>query len=126
MKHSLSEWKLPSADQLRERIMSQNDGTMPLEPWLRVSGDVMEAFLKEKCEESHLVTLRFGWSVTQVIESATEVETRVRNPHTGGEKVIRSQYAVGCDGASSLVRKNMGIALDGGPMYASPPSEMVF
>ncbi|CAI7584784.1 unnamed protein product [Penicillium viridicatum] len=119
MKYPLSEWKLPSADQFRERILSQNDGTMPLEPWLRVSGDIMEAFLKEQCEKSPLITVRFGWGVTQVIEGATEVETRVRNPHTGGDKVIRSQYAVGCDGASSLVRKSLGIDLDGGPMHSS-------
>jgi FAD-dependent monooxygenase len=120
MEHPLSEWKLPSADQFREHILSQNDGTMTLEPWLRVSGDVMEAFLKEQCEKSPLITVRFGWSVTHVIEGATDVETRVQNPLTGGEEVIRSQYAVGCDGASSLVRKSLGIDLDGGPMYASP------
>ncbi|KAJ5909079.1 hypothetical protein N7495_001761 [Penicillium taxi] len=119
VEHPLSEWKLPSVDQFRERILYQNDGTMSLEPWLRVSGDLMEAFLKEQCEKSPLITVRFGWGVTQLIEGATEVETRVRNPHIGGEKVMRSQYAVGCDGASSLVRKSLGINLEGGPLQSS-------
>lgn len=92
---------------------------MPLEPWLRVSGDVFEAFLKEQCEKSSLIDVRFGWIVTQVIEGPTGVETRVIEPQTGVEQVIHSQYGVGCDGASSLVRKSLGINLDGSPLY--PP-----
>ncbi|KAJ5669812.1 hypothetical protein N7462_010882 [Penicillium macrosclerotiorum] len=117
--HPLSEWRLPSTDQFRQRILSQNDGTMPLEPWLRVSGDLFEAFLKEKCQNSQLIDVRFGWTVTHVIEGPTGVETRVNNPHTGEEQAIHSPYAVGCDGASSSVRKGLGIDLDGGPLHSS-------
>ncbi|EKV05045.1 hypothetical protein PDIG_38730 [Penicillium digitatum PHI26] len=91
--HPLSEWRLPSADQFHQRILSQNDGTMSLEPWLRVSGDVFETFLKERCEQSPLVNVRFGWAVTHIIEGDTGVEIRVRSPHTGGEEVIHSQHS---------------------------------
>jgi 2-polyprenyl-6-methoxyphenol hydroxylase-like FAD-dependent oxidoreductase len=31
--------------------------------------------------------------------------------------VFSSRYVAGCDGGSSVVRRSMGIPIDGGPMY---------
>ncbi|KAL2018282.1 hypothetical protein VTK56DRAFT_986 [Thermocarpiscus australiensis] len=41
------------------------------------------------------------------------VRATVRNHQTGEEEVIQAKFLVGCDGASSSVRKSLGIPFDG-------------
>jgi len=89
---------------------------MPLEPWQRISGDQFEALLKGRCDRNPLIDVRFGWAVTAVTEGDDGAEVVAVNPHTGFSQSIRCRYAVGCDGASSIVRKSLGIELDGGQM----------
>jgi FAD-dependent monooxygenase len=113
---TLSAWNLPSVEEFRDRIVSKNDGTMPLEPWQRLSGDVFEAWLKERCDQNPIVDVRFGWTVTAATECDDGAEVLVTNPHTGISQTLRCRYAVGCEGASSSVRKSLGIEMEGGQM----------
>ena len=59
------------------------------------------------------------------------VETTIVHAVTGEERVLRSAYAVGCDGARSQVRESLGIGQEGavkagcmelppGPAYSAP------
>jgi FAD-dependent monooxygenase len=87
-----------------------------LEPWQRVSQEVFEAWLKILGDENPLINLRFGWKVQNVKELDENVEVTAVNVDTGAEKIITSRFAVGCDGASSTVRKDIGIEVEGGQM----------
>jgi FAD-dependent monooxygenase len=111
---AITSWQLPSVDQFKAQIASQNDGTLPLEPWQRISQEVFEAWLKEKCDDNPMIDVRFGWNV----ESAEELETSAKlsaiNVETGAKKTLFSRYAVGCDGASSKIRQELGIGIEGG------------
>jgi FAD-dependent monooxygenase len=113
--HTLSSWDLPSVDKFREQIAAQNDGTMPVEPWGRISGDVVEADLKERCEKDPLIEIRCGWTVVGATETENGAEIKVIDPE-GRERSLRSAYAVGCEGAASVVRKSLGIEMVGGQM----------
>lgn len=63
------------------------------------------------------VELRYQWSCTGFEEStdadagenAPEVEVRLRSVHHGS-KLVRARYLVACDGASSPIRRALGIA----------------
>jgi FAD-dependent monooxygenase len=88
---------------------------MPLEPWGRISGDVVEADLKERCVKDPLVDVRCGWTVTDTTETESGVEVKVTDPE-GQERSLRGAYVVGCEGASSVVRKSLGIEMVGGQM----------
>lgn len=113
---AITSWQLPSVDQVRAQIASLNDGTLPLEPWQRVSQEVFEAWLKEKCDNNPMIDVRFGWKA----ETAEELDSGARltavNLETGFKKTFFSRYAVGCDGASSKLRQDLGVELEGGPM----------
>ncbi|KAJ4861496.1 FAD binding domain-containing protein [Trichoderma breve] len=98
-----SSWDLPSAEKLNEQILTQNDGSLPLEPWMRISQDP-------------LVDIRSGWKATSAKENDDGVEVTAIDAKTGEETTFHSRYAVGCDGANSVVRESLGIKLDGGPL----------
>lgn len=113
---AITSWKLPSVDEFRSQIAERNDGTLPLEPWQRVSQEVFESWLKDLADENPLIDVRFGTKV----KSASELETGAKivaiDATTGAEKEIFSRFAVGCDGANSVLRTSLGIELDGGPV----------
>ena len=113
---AITSWQLPSVDEFRCQIASRNDGTMPLEPWQRVSQEVFEAWLKNLGDQNPLIHLRFGWKATSARELDDGAEVIAVDASTAAEKVICSKYAVGCDGANSVLRRCLGIELDGGPM----------
>lgn len=111
-----SSWDLPSAEKLNEQIQTQNDGSLPLEPWMRISQVIFESWLKNVCVEDPLVDIRSGWKATSAKENDDGVEVTAIDAKTGEETTFHSRYAVGCDGANSVVRESLEIKLDGGPL----------
>lgn len=77
---------------------------MPLEPWGNISGDVVEADLKQRCEKNTLVEVRSSWAVINASETDSGLEIKVVDP-AGRERSLKGGYAVGCEGASIVVRK---------------------
>jgi FAD-dependent monooxygenase len=115
-KEAITRWDLPGVDKFRRRIRENNNGTLPLEPYQRLSQAVFEKWLKAICDQDPLVDLHYGWRVDSVHEEEDHVETTVTNADTGKTLVYISDYVAGCDGASSRVRKSLGHPLDGGPV----------
>jgi FAD-dependent monooxygenase len=112
----VTKWDLPSVDEFRRVIEVKNDGSMPREPWQRLSQVKFEMWLKGRCEEDGAIDARFGWRVDHVEVKDEKVRTRATELHTGETCMFISEYAVGCDGASSMVRRSLKISLDGEPM----------
>src|ERR1700677_698369 len=56
-------WEFPSVQDLRTQYREQNDGSMPQEPWQRISQAIFERYLKERCDKNPLIDCRFGWKV---------------------------------------------------------------
>lgn len=112
----ITKWLLPSVDEFRKRIEERNDGTMPREAWQRISQVKFEKWLKERCEGDERIDARFGWKVENVEVKDDRVRTIATCAKTGESTTFVSEYAVGCDGASSLVRRSLEMPLDGGPV----------
>lgn len=110
----ITQWNHPAVDTYRETIAEKNDGSMPLEPWQRISQEIFEAWLKELCEKNPLIDIRFGWKVESVQEGEHGVRAIATVLDTKIQTTIFSRYAVGCDGASSKVRRGLKIPLEGG------------
>ncbi|KAJ9493700.1 hypothetical protein H2202_010822 [Exophiala xenobiotica] len=115
---SITNWFHPSVNEYRIRIADKNDGTMPLEPWQRISQAIFEQWLKGRCDESPLIDARFNHRVEDLQEVENGARVTVTDQKTGLKKIILSHYAVGCDGGSSMVRRSLGIPLHGGPIPA--------
>lgn len=114
----LAEWELarfdyPSIDWGRDIIEYVNDGSLPLEPDLRISQVILEPVLKGILEtRAKHVQVRFGWEFVSFEQDAEGVTATIRSPETGESESIRSQYLAGCEGAGSVARKGLGIELD--------------
>jgi FAD-dependent monooxygenase len=115
-KEAITRWDLPGVDKFRRFIRENNNGTLPLEPYQRLSQAVFEKWLKAICDQDPLIDLHYGWRVESVHNEEGHVETTITNADAGKTLVYISDYLAGCDGASSRVRKSLGIPLDGGPV----------
>ncbi|GFF24982.1 hypothetical protein IFM61606_09310 [Aspergillus udagawae] len=114
---AITAWDLPSPDEYQRRSKEQNDGSMPSEPWLRVSQEIFEAWLKGLGVENPLIEFRAGWKVTGARELDHGAQVDAIHPETGEEWKISADFVVGCDGAHSAIRKSLDIPLDGGPIH---------
>jgi len=112
----ITKWLLPSVDAYREKIRQQNDGSLPLEPYQRISQAIFESWLKDSSEENPLIDLRYGWKVENVEAHGDNVKTTAINSHDSSHVSFISRYVAGCDGGNSKVRTSLGIPLDGGPV----------
>jgi 2-polyprenyl-6-methoxyphenol hydroxylase-like FAD-dependent oxidoreductase len=52
--------------------------------------------------------IKFGWQVQAISQNEDQVTIEAINIKSGERKVYHAQYAVGCDGGKSLVRKSLG------------------
>lgn len=116
---AITAWNHPSVDEYREKIKRHNDGTMPLEPWQRISQATFEAWIKERCDADPLIDPLFGWKVESIEETQDRVRTYATEVATGRKRVYISKYVIGCDGASSKVRRSLEIPIEGGPTYVA-------
>jgi 2-polyprenyl-6-methoxyphenol hydroxylase-like FAD-dependent oxidoreductase len=114
----LAEWELarfdyPSINWGRDIIRYVNDGSLPLEPDLRISQVVLEPVLKGILEKrAKHVSVRFGMKLESFEQDDNGVTAIVRSAETGESETIRAKYLVGCDGAGSVTRRGLGIGND--------------
>jgi 2-polyprenyl-6-methoxyphenol hydroxylase-like FAD-dependent oxidoreductase len=104
--------KYPSVDMAREQIRKVNDGSTPLEPYQLISQYTLEPVLKRAAERIPTVAVRYGTELVEFEEDGPAVVATVRSSD-GRSRKMRAAYLVGCDGGSSLVRKQLGIRLRG-------------
>jgi 2-polyprenyl-6-methoxyphenol hydroxylase-like FAD-dependent oxidoreductase len=95
----------PSVDAARREIDACTDGSLPLEPYQLISQYTLEPLLKAEAEK--LVNVRYGCEFLSFEQDDLGVTAQLK-----GEK-IRSHYLVACDGGGSIVRQQLGIALEG-------------
>lgn len=97
-------WHLPSVNQLRRRYAAVNDGTAPIEPYQRVSGEVLEVLGRERMRQDGNVDLREGSKVTDIKLHADGAVVTIDD---GAGYTYRAsvRYVVACDGDNELRRQ---------------------
>src|SRR5215475_5743864 len=102
----------PSVAEARAQIAKSADGNQPLEPYQLISQYTLEPLLKSIAETLPSVTVRYGCELVAFEQDETSVTAQVKE--SGGTcATLRAAYMVGCDGGGSLVRRQLGIALQG-------------
>jgi 2-polyprenyl-6-methoxyphenol hydroxylase-like FAD-dependent oxidoreductase len=101
-----------SVAQARRKIAAAHDGSLPLEPYQLVSQNKVEPLLKRVAEETPNVAVVYGCELISFEQHVDHVAVTCREVD-GGERLFSASYLVGCDGASSSVRKALGIKLEG-------------
>ena len=102
----------PSVADAEAQIAACADGSMPREPYQLISQYTLEPLLKSAAEQLPCVTVRYGHEFLSLAQDTGAATAIIRDPD-GGEVEIGARYIVGCDGGSSLVRKELGIQLRG-------------
>jgi 3-(3-hydroxy-phenyl)propionate hydroxylase len=77
-------------------------------PNLVFSQPPVEKILRERAAKHPSVTVSLGEELVSLEASADEIALRIRG-HGGRERQAHAAYVVGCDGASSTVRTQLGI-----------------
>jgi 2-polyprenyl-6-methoxyphenol hydroxylase-like FAD-dependent oxidoreductase len=108
----IARWSLPSVDDQRTILRGLTDGTRPGQPWQRCSQALFEAMMMERCKREPLIDVRQGWRLEACEQVDGAVEATLIDD-SGEVLHVRSDYLVGCDGAASRVRDELGITMDG-------------
>ena len=108
----IARWALPSVDEQWATLQGAPDGTRPGQPWQRCSQAIFESVMMDRARRDPLIDVRQGWQLQSCAQNGDAVEATVVDD-TGDVLKIRASYLVGCDGASSRVRHELGIAMDG-------------
>jgi 2-polyprenyl-6-methoxyphenol hydroxylase-like FAD-dependent oxidoreductase len=104
----------PTVAQAKAKRDATADGSLPLEPYQIVSQYTLEPLLKSVVERIPNVAVKFGHELLSFAQDSGGVTAQVRK--TEGTIVsIRAKYIVGCDGGSSVVRKQLGFKMEGEP-----------
>ncbi len=101
----------PSVVEAKARIARCEDANEPLEPYQLISQYTLEPLLKSIAEALPSVTVRYGCELIDFLHDASSVTAQVRSG--GVTSAMEAAYMVGCDGGGSLVRRRLGIALNG-------------
>ena len=104
--------KYPSVAEAQAEIAACNNGSMPLEPYQLISQYTLEPLLKSEAEQLPSVTVQYGCEFLSLSQDDDGVTASVQSEQ-GRVSEVRAQYAVGCDGGGSSVRKQLGIQLRG-------------
>lgn len=105
-------WRLPSVDEQRATIATAADGSVPGQPWQRCSQSIFEAMMMDRAHRDPLVDVRQGWRLQACRQIGDLVVAQLADCN-GNTVTVHADYLVGCDGASSRVRTELGIGMDG-------------
>jgi 2-polyprenyl-6-methoxyphenol hydroxylase-like FAD-dependent oxidoreductase len=114
----VARWRLPSVDEQRASLQNSRNGTRPGQPWLRLSQALFEAVMMQRCQSDPLIDVRQGWRLDSCAQADGAVHAVLANSD-GEELTVRAKYLIGCDGASSQVRNQLGIQTTGVPAFTT-------
>lgn len=112
-KHELARFSLPSAREARARIASLGGSWSAAELPHRVSQKFVEQVLRRHAEELDCVSVNYGWKVIEFAESDDGVSVIAENVQDGSRREVACRYMVAGDGARSVVRRQLGLRLEG-------------
>ena len=101
----------PSVDAAKKEIAASHDGTLPLEPYQLISQYTLEPLLKSVAETLPSVTVRYGCEFLKFAQDRESVTAEVSEG--GKTSKITAKYLAGCDGGTSVIRKQLGFQLSG-------------
>jgi 2-polyprenyl-6-methoxyphenol hydroxylase-like FAD-dependent oxidoreductase len=82
----------------------------------RCPQNMFDPILRAFAVSQNNVALRYRTRLLSFTQNADLVTAVVENAETGTREDILARYIVGCDGARSLVRETLGIAMQGNPV----------
>ncbi|MDC7743702.1 MULTISPECIES: FAD-dependent oxidoreductase [Rhizobium] len=112
-RHELARFRLPSAREAREKVLTMTGSWSAAELPHRVSQKFVERVLRKHAEALATISVNYGWRVSEFNDTGDAVTVIASAVEGGATRVVRCKYLVGGDGARSTVRKALGIRHQG-------------
>ena len=90
----------------------RSTGTSP-ESRFRCPQNLFDPILRRLAASFECVSLRYLWRMVEFSDRGDEVISLIEQTETGEREEISSRFLVGCDGAASVVRRKLGIEMNG-------------
>jgi 2-polyprenyl-6-methoxyphenol hydroxylase-like FAD-dependent oxidoreductase len=107
----------PSKLEAQQRIATGAPGTLPREPYERISQYTLERVLGDEARAIPGVDVLFGHQLVDFRQDVDAVHATIRTLD-GEQSTVTANYLVGADGGSSFVRNALGIKYSGIPEVA--------
>ena len=111
--HLLGRLNLPPSSMRRQDQGALDEGWPTPEPQHRISQIFVEPILYHHARRFPGVEIRRGWRVENFEQHDGEVAVEAVEVASGRRETHRARYLVGCDGGRSLIRRQLGIELNG-------------
>lgn len=112
-RHELARFRLPSAKEAREKVLTMTGSWSAAELPHRVSQKFVERILRKHAEALPLVSVNYGWRISQFEDLGDAVTITASQVDCEASRSVRAKYLVGGDGAKSFIRKTLGIRYQG-------------
>ncbi|MBY3348399.1 FAD-dependent oxidoreductase [Rhizobium laguerreae] len=111
--HELARFRLPSAKEAREKILTMTGSWSAAELPHRVSQKFVERVLRKHAEALSTVSVNYGWRISQFEDVGGAVTMTASQVGSESTRSVRAKYLIGGDGAKSFVRRTLGIRYQG-------------
>jgi 2-polyprenyl-6-methoxyphenol hydroxylase-like FAD-dependent oxidoreductase len=111
--HELYRFVYPSPAGHLEMVRAANDGTRSTEAPMRISQVVVEPILRDHALASPLIQLDYNCRVSGFTDQGDHVAVELEYAEEDRTETVTCAYLAGCDGGGSLVRRSLGIGLEG-------------
>jgi 2-polyprenyl-6-methoxyphenol hydroxylase-like FAD-dependent oxidoreductase len=111
--HELARFRLPTAQEARQRATGSRWWSIAAELPHRVSQKYVEQVLRRHAEALPGISVRYGWRLSAFTDGPDAVAATVAEVEGDAIHRVTARYLVGGDGARSLVRKQLGIGWTG-------------
>jgi 2-polyprenyl-6-methoxyphenol hydroxylase-like FAD-dependent oxidoreductase len=111
--HELARYKRPSTKEAAATVRSLGGSWSTPEPPHRCALIFIEPYLHKHAEKNPSVRIEHNWRAISFRDTGEGVEVDVERVDGSARKTVRAKYVVGCDGARSMVRRQLGYKMQG-------------
>lgn len=109
----LARLEMPSENEKRRATLIAAVTDQVPEPVFRCNQMYVEAVLLDHIRGLDGISLRFGWDAVSFTADNAGVSVQIQERASGRRETLRCAFLVGCDGAQSIVRRNLSIRYGG-------------
>ncbi|UXT61245.1 FAD-dependent oxidoreductase (plasmid) [Agrobacterium fabrum] len=112
-RHELARFRLPSAKEAREKVLTMTGSWSAAELPHRVSQKFVERVLRKHAEALPTVSVHYGWRISGFEDVGDAVIVNASHIDSDNCRSVTAKYLIGGDGAKSFIRRTLGIRYQG-------------